>query len=353
MKNTAKNKIIKKSNNLVEASYNLSLWEMRILLKMTSFIHINDKDFEVYELDVKDIKEFFGVEGDGSVYTYIKDSVRSLMDKKVIISTKLEDGKTKETTIPMVIEMTRIVEEKSSISLSFHPLMKPYLLDLKNRFLTYDVDNVLRLTSTYAIRLYELTMAYEGIGKRTFTVEGLKKILGIENKYKQYSHLKQRILEPSKENINQTTDLNLDYVEIREGRRIAKICFIINKKKAIAAQESKPEKSGVLESYGVSKGVAAKWRKQYSEAHIAERIAYMNNQISKGTVIKNKAGYLSTVMDKNITPKKPKKDITQKVNGILFSRPNLQKQIEAKYGVLSQEAMNAIVKSKFPERFEE
>lgn len=342
----SKNKIIKKSNDLVEASYNLSLWEMRILLKMTSMIHFNDKDFKVYEIDVKEIKDFFAVENEGSVYTYVKDSVRSLMDRKITIRSKMSTGKTKETIIPMIIEMTRILEEKSSINVSFHPLMKPYLLDLKSKFLSYDVENVLRLTSSYSIRLYELTRAYVGIGKRTFRVEDLKKILGIENKYKQYTHLKKRVLEPSRNNINETTDINLEFEEIKEGRRVAKICFTISKKK----EEETPNIVNAA-NHGVPEEVMAAWRRQYSETHITARIEYTNEQIAKGVEIKNRVGYLTSIIDKELVVTKQKIDITKKVNAILFSRPNLQKQIEAKHGILSQKAMNAIVKKMFPDKF--
>lgn len=347
----SQNNIIKKSNNLVEAAYHLSLWEMRIILKMTSLIHLSDKDFKVYDIDVKDIKNLFTLESDGSVYTYIKDSVRSLMDKKITIRTKTSEGKTKETVIPMIIEMTRIVEEKSSISLSFHPLMKPYLLDLKSRFLTYDVDNILRLKSTYAIRIYELTKAYAGIGKRTFAIDELKKILGIEDKYKQYTHLKKRIIESSKDNINKDTDINLSYVEIKEGRKVVKIQFIISQKETVKV-ESKEKKDYNLGLYGISTKMHDKWRKEYGDIYIKARVKYMNIQIEKGANIKNKGGYLSSLMGKEINSKQSKSEnITKKVNAILYSNPQLQKQIEAKNGILSQEAMNAVVRRMMPEKF--
>lgn len=345
----SRNSIIKKSNDLVEAAYNLSLWEMRILIKMTSMVHFNDKDFKVYDIEVREIKDFFRVENEGSVYKYIKESVRSLMDKKVTIREKLENGKTKETIIPMVIEMSRVIEDTSSISVGFHPKMKPYLLDLKSRFLSYEVDNIIKLTSSHAIRIYELTKAYVGLGKRIISVNELKKMLGISDKYKQYSHLKQRILEPAKKNINAETDIIIDYKEIKEGRRVEKLNFTISRKKKDKATQSELDS---LSKFGVKKLVIAKWREKYSEAHIQERVDYMLKQ-NEVNEIKNKAGYLATMMDKDLQPKSKmsKAEITKKVNAILFSRPALQKQIEAKHGSLSQEAINSIIKSQFPEKF--
>jgi plasmid replication initiation protein len=316
---------------------------------MTSLIQMNDKDFKIYNIDVQDIKNFFGIENEGSVYSYIKDSVRSLMDKKIVITEKMADGKTKETTIPMVIEMSRIIEDKSSISLSFHPKMKPYLLDLKNRFLSYDVENVLKLSSSYSIRIYELTKANVGLGRRVFSVDELKKILGITDKYKQYSHLKQRVLEPSKENINRDTDITIDYKEVKKGRSIVKLIFSIERKKT---EQPTDDLAELLQKQGVSKSTIKSWRKKYSNEHIIEKVEYMLAK-HKISAIQNKGGYLNSIMDKDLQAKETmsKEDITKRVNAILFSRPNLQGQIEAKHGSLSQEAINKVVKSMFPDRF--
>lgn len=191
--------------------------------------------------------------------------------------------------MPMVVSVTKNLSRDSYLRLSFHPKMKPYLLQLKNRFLVYEAKNVLSLPSSYAIRMYELTKQYAPIGKRNIKVEDLKKILGVENKYKQYTHLKQRILEPSVKSVNEHTDIDISYTERKRGRKVHLLEFVIKHKNPITKKEVKSE------------------------------LSY--------------------------------EDKLKKMRGMLYSRPELQRQITNKHGNLSDKAMLAVVQKMFPEKF--
>lgn len=346
-------KVIKKSNQFVEALYDISLWEIRLLLKMLSQIHKDDADFKTYTIDMQEVKVDFKVENDGSAYNRIRKAAKSLMKKSIVIRNRLENGSFDEVEIPIISEIGSNTVNKSFIKTSFHPKMKPYLLQLKTEFLSYDVKHVLELPTPYAIRLYEICRQYQTIGKRIIKIDDLKRMLGIEGKYKQYSHLRERILEPATRTINEMTDILLEFDTKKTGKKTDTLIFTITKKpvpQMLEKAEPKPEAepSG---KYGVSSRVYKQWQEKYSEEHIQSRVGYMNEQIAKGTEIKNKAGYLSSIMDKELKAGKKSVDITKKVNGILFSRPALQKQIEAKHGPLSQEAINAVVKKMFPDKF--
>lgn len=344
------NKIVRKSNNFVEAQYHLSLWEMRVLLRMLSFIEKEDTDFEEYDIEVQDFKRYFDIENDGSVYTRLRDAVRSLMKKIIIVRKVLSDGRVEETEMPMVISLSKIVDDKNKMRIAFHPKMKPYLLDLKDKYLMYKIENVLRLPTSYSIRLYELTKQYARIGKRTLAIDELKKILGLEQKYKQYTHLKKRIIEPSVAHVNQFTDINLSYREIKQGKRVVKLLFTISGKKE---EEEHPidALAETLKMYKISSTIIQKWRATYSDKHIQARIDYMNAQ---ETVIQNPAAYLSSIMDKAITSSTPKMEMSQKIKvmkGILYSRPDVERQIRAKYGDLSERKMLFIVEGMFGNKF--
>lgn len=281
--------VIKKSNDFVEANYSLTLWEMRILIRMLGLIKKVDDDFHEYHVDINDFRTYFGIENDGSVYQRVKQAAKSLMSKTIVIKTKLDNGEVEETEMPMITSVTKNVSRNSYLRLSFHPKMKPYLLQLKSKFLVYDAKNVVKLPSSYAIRVYEITKQYAKIGKRHILVEDFKKMLGVEDKYKQYTHLKQRIIEPSVENVNKHTDISISYKEIKRGRKVHSLEFTVVTKKE----------------------------------------------------------FVTTVPTRKMTAG----EITKKVNGILYSRPEIQKQITAKHGNVSQTAMNAIVKKMFPEKF--
>ena len=54
--------------------------------------------------------------------------------------------------------------------------MYPYLLQLKEKFTTYEIKNILNMKSCYAPRLYEILKSYEFVHEVTYSIDELKKI---------------------------------------------------------------------------------------------------------------------------------------------------------------------------------
>ena len=59
--------IITQSNHLVEARYNLSLGEQRLILAMIAKIQPDDEDFKPYRISIGELADFLGV-AKGSAY---------------------------------------------------------------------------------------------------------------------------------------------------------------------------------------------------------------------------------------------------------------------------------------------
>jgi len=117
------------------------------------------------------------------------------------------------------------------IELEFSPKLKPYLLQLKENFTKYQLENVLSLSSFYAIRIYELCKQYETIKERTIEIKELKEILDIKAKsYSIYNRFKTKVLDIAEREINEKTDINISVEEIKTGRKVTSIKFIIKSK---------------------------------------------------------------------------------------------------------------------------
>src|SRR5699024_4596421 len=115
-----------------------------------------------------------------------------------------------------------------TIQFSFEPKLKPYLLQLKRTFTSYRLSNILSLGSYYTIRIYELLKKWETVGKWETSLEYLKNLLGITQKsYKVYGNLKNRVIKPSVEELNDKTDINVTYEEIKKGRSVVRLVFYI------------------------------------------------------------------------------------------------------------------------------
>ncbi|CKF63558.1 Replication initiator protein [Streptococcus pneumoniae] len=120
---------------------------------------------------------------------------------------------------------------KGTIDMRFDPLLKPFLLELSSKFTSYRLANVVKLKSTYAIRIYELLKQYEDLKERTISLENLRYYLDAMDVYPNYANFKQRVLKPSQKELNQKTDISFEFEEIKLGRKVQKIRFIIRSQK--------------------------------------------------------------------------------------------------------------------------
>jgi|GEM_PF-449018 len=215
--------IVVKSNDLINAKFNLSVAETRIILLMVSQINFEDEDFKTYRVRIKDFMESAGISATTkNVYSRAREYTKKLM--KRVLEIPKQDGTWLQVSF---ISSAEYPAGKGFVELQFDPKLKPYLIQLKKRFTTYEAQNVLALGSFYSIRVYELLKQYEKIGKRVISVESLRDMLGLLDSYKSYYLFKQRVIEQAKKELDEHCDITFDYREIRIGRKIEKIEFNI------------------------------------------------------------------------------------------------------------------------------
>lgn len=216
------NRLVVKSNNLIEARYELSLNEQKIILYSVSKL---DREKENFNIITVNVKEFFNLLDTSSErYSELRSLVRELRSKEIVINTP--EGE----IISGWLSSIEYKRNDGTVDLEFSHKLIPYLLQLKERFTRYQLRNILYLKSKYGIRLYELMKQYERIGKREFKLDHLKKILFIEGQYERMYDLERFVLRPAKDEINKHTDLVVDYEKIKTGRRITSILFKIESK---------------------------------------------------------------------------------------------------------------------------
>ncbi|MGG1073090.1 replication initiation protein [Priestia megaterium] len=233
---------VTKSNILIESTYKLSLQEQRILLIMASKVQPNDETLKTYRFRAKDFIEIVGNKKGTGFYSYLKEIVNGLQTKILTIK---EKGR--QRNYNWVI--TSIYEENEGyITLQFHPSLKYLFLELKEKFTSYQLENVVRLNSVYSIRIYELLKQYERLRKRELTLEELRHFLAIEpTKYKQYGHFKSKVLVVAQKEINNKTDIHFEFVEIKTGRKVTSIEFIITGSSAFNVGSPSKEKKTKVE----------------------------------------------------------------------------------------------------------
>lgn len=211
--------VVVKHNEIVEGRYNLTVTEAKIIAKLTSLIKKDDDDLKSYNFTARELLNDLKINENN--YKDLKHAIDKLMTRIITIKTEKSELK---TTFLSSAEYFK----DSTIELSFDKKLKPYFLQLKDNFTKYYLENVLNLKSFYAIRIYELCKQYERIKERVISIEELRIILGIDKtEYKLYGHFKDKVLKISEREINEKTDISIKFEEIKTGRRITAVKFII------------------------------------------------------------------------------------------------------------------------------
>jgi len=230
--------VVTKSNTLIEANYRLTLTQQRLVLLMASMVEPGDEDFKTYRIYVRDLLDILDVDR-SHLYTQMILMIRNLM--KIVVTINLPDGKYFDTHW---IDGQKYEACGGYSDVTFHPELKPFFLHLKERFTTYKLDNVIRLKSVYSIRIYELLKQYQGIGKRTITIDSLRKMLGIEPKeYRLYGHFKDKVILVAHHEINEKTDISFSFREIKHIRKVNELEFTVTTK-ATSGQPVAPDSPG-------------------------------------------------------------------------------------------------------------
>lgn len=216
-----------KSNDLIQKSrFQLALQEQKIILYMISKIKPDNDGFMEQEFSVLEFCRMCGIEtNSGKNYKNVKSAIKTLADKSVWIM--METG---SETLVRWINKAWINKKSGIVKIRLDDDMKPYLLQLQERFTSYELLYTLAMKSQYSIRLYELLKSYEYRHRKIFDIVELKRILSADN-YNRFPDFKRKVLDISMREINELSDLTVTYEIIKEGRRYAKLDFSITLKK--------------------------------------------------------------------------------------------------------------------------
>lgn len=232
--------IFVQSNDFIRAKYkdNMSFWEFMIFGKMCTMIAPEDEDFKEYTIYVKDLIGLLGITDGGGVYKYVLEAASRLLDKRIIVSYKDDTGRRMVLETNLVAGFSKpeklVKNEPVFINITFHPQLKPFLLQLQRDFTKVDLRNYKFLRTGTSIRLYHLLKQY--YGRRQHNVEvpldELKEMLGVANKYELYGHFKAAVLEEAQKRLVETTDISFAYQEVKVGKKVAAIVFHIKENAA-------------------------------------------------------------------------------------------------------------------------
>ena len=209
----------RQSHIIVNAKYALAKNEIDLLLTLLTEVTKDDKDFKDYTFSIKDLELKTARKWQSK---QLKETVKGLMSKPMEIEQSPSQWE-------IINWFSYFKYDDGVITCRFDKRLKPYLLEMKNRFVISDLRMVLPMRSSYSKRVYLMLKEYSKIGERTIEVEELQELLKVPKSLKRYDNFKAKVLIKSKEDINKFTDLKVDFKEVKLGRKVAKLVFIIKK----------------------------------------------------------------------------------------------------------------------------
>lgn len=226
------NLVVVKANSLIEASYRLSIDEVRILALTIGTMdpRLNQKTFDFTVADF--VREFPEISMDNA-YKQIQAAIKRIYERSV----RAEDG-SRVTEFRWVSSRTYFKKE-GRFRIAMTDEVMPYLTQLKGQFTQYQLKNIAYFNSVHSIRIYELVTQYRSVGYREITVEDLKKWLQVEENYSRWNNFKARVLDPAITEINDKSDLLIDVEQIKRGRSVYALNFTITPKKNAVKTELK------------------------------------------------------------------------------------------------------------------
>ncbi|HDR1895425.1 replication initiation protein [Pasteurella multocida] len=224
---------ISKANSFVEASYSMTLDEMRVLsLTLGVFDPTNPK--RGFDFTVAEFCEHFPDVNPDIAYVQVQKAIRKISSRWMTLQN--DDRVLHE--VAFVTDRVYFKKE-GRFYIEFHEKLLPYIANLKARYTKYELVNIGAFTSTHTIRLYELCSQYKTVGDREIKIDDLKDWLQVKGKYDLYADFRKRVIEPSISEINAKSDLLVNVEPIKRGRTIVALKFTITPKKNTAKIEQK------------------------------------------------------------------------------------------------------------------
>ena len=251
---TTKTQLCVQSHRLVEASYRITTMENFLIRYANYQARETQKGLDPMtqcEINIQEFAQTFEIEDTSNLYRDLKSAMTTLFDREITI--KHKDPKTGEplTTTTRWISSKTYSDGNGYLAVRFAPLVIPFItrLDKDNPFTVTELKQIGKLSSSYAIRIYELAKQYQTIATRTIKISELREMLDLKDEYEDFRDLKKRVIDPAIKQINQHTDIKIGtklgtkeeqlYEQNRLHRKIDSITIKIRSNKAQPTKQAR------------------------------------------------------------------------------------------------------------------
>ena len=226
------NKELIQSYILTTAKYDYSVYEKRILYRIVEQLQLLiegktlNKNYSMQEIPHEDIKLFkftfpfsaFKKNEEDKNHAQIKKALLSLEKKGF----EYEDSEVWETI--NILYLPKVFKNKEYIGFTLREEIIQAFLDFSKGFKKYELKTAMEFESVYSMRFYELLSNQKT--PINYSIDTLKEMFQIENKYKLTADFLRYVIEPAKKELDKCSPYTFHYETIKTGRKITSIRFI-------------------------------------------------------------------------------------------------------------------------------
>lgn len=224
--------LVVKTNRLNTVTQNLSLTEVRIMQLAIVDARETGKGLSTDKpltISASRYAEAFGVSRQ-SAYEAILKAEKSLFDRR--FSFLDDDDKMVKSRW---VQRVKYLDDEASIEviLTYDVVKEVTRIDGYEQFFTqYLLEQTAHMNSAYSVRLYELLVQWKTAKKTpVFELQQFREQLGVENnEYQRMYDFKNRVLDVAVKEINEKTDIQTSYNQVKRGRKIIGFKFVIKEK---------------------------------------------------------------------------------------------------------------------------
>jgi len=212
---TENNSMVFQSNELSQQICStLSVHQYRLLYLLVSHVKPTDTEFQFERFYLYDLCKLLKIPLGGREYKALIDSLTEI-GKQVWWMYRSDTG-----GIHMVswFDYCEVLPLLNTVKLRLNYNLLPHLTQLKQCFTAFELNTILNFKSKYSIRFYTLCKSWQGKGEFSITLEKLKAILNCN--YNKYADIVRRVLQPAETEINEKSDIAINWQPITaEGKK--------------------------------------------------------------------------------------------------------------------------------------
>jgi len=222
------NKDVIQSYILTTARYDFSVYEKRVMYRLVEMAQSDmegkklNKDYTINKTLFDDriitmpISAFLNGEKDKN-YSRIKKALDDLESKVIYY----EDDRIWEKL--RIIQKPKVEKYQSTVKFEVQPKIWEAIFSFSKGFRKFELKTAMSFESVYSMRFYELFS-----GQKTpiiYSIENLKIMFQIQNKYKLVANFINRVIIPAKKELDKLSPYSFSYELIKEGRKITAVRF--------------------------------------------------------------------------------------------------------------------------------